>query len=54
MIPADWSEPRAKGLIPPRELWSDWDEKFVFPPSKWQRFRKAFNSGNLADWLDIS
>ena len=53
MIPADWSEPQAKGLVPSRELWADWDEKFVFPPSRWQRFQRAFNSGRLADWLEV-
>jgi hypothetical protein len=53
MIPADWSEPRARGLLPPRELWADWDEKFVHPPNRWQRVKLAFKSGKLADWLDV-
>jgi hypothetical protein len=53
MIPGDWSEPRAKGLVPPRELWADWDEKFIFPPTWWQRFMRAFNSGRLEDWREI-
>jgi hypothetical protein len=53
MIPGDWSEPRAKGLVPPRELWADWDAKFIFPPTWWQRFMRAFNSGRLEDWREI-
>jgi hypothetical protein len=53
MIPGDWSESAAKSLVPSRELWSDWDQKFVFPPSRWHRFQKAFKSGKLADWLDV-
>jgi hypothetical protein len=53
IIPADWSEPSIRGLVPPRELWADWDEKFIFPPSRRERFRRAFKSGQLSDWLDI-
>jgi hypothetical protein len=53
MIPGDWSAPRTKGLMPPRELWADWDEKFVYPPSRWQRFQRAFKSGRWADWKEV-
>lgn len=53
MTAGDWSESAAKNLIPPRELWSDWDEKFIFLPSRWQRFVRAFNSGRLKDWREL-
>ena len=53
MIPGDWSEPRARGLVPAREPWADWDKKFVFPPTWRQRFMRAFNSGRLEDWREV-
>ena len=53
MTPGDWSEPIAKGLVPSRENWSDWDNKFIYPPTRWQRFMRAFNSGRLKDWRDV-
>jgi hypothetical protein len=53
MIPGDWSEPCAKGLMPAREHWADWDKKFVFPPTWRRRFMRAFNSGRLEDWREV-
>lgn len=53
MIPADWGVAYAAGLIPARLQYADWDEKFVYPPSRWRRFKRAFKSGNLRDWLEV-
>ena len=53
LIAGNWDQAYAADLIPARELYADWDNKWAYPPTRWQRFKRAFKGGKLADWLDL-
>jgi hypothetical protein len=53
MVAGDWSIAIAAGLLPPRAAYSDWDNKFIYPPTRWQLFKRAFQSARWVDWKEL-